>query len=138
MAKVVSKGTVLQQELSMVFTAVAQVVSLSYSGAESETFECTTLDTVGAGKEYGATGYTEPGSVDFEIFYDPALAGHQALTDLLTTPAEQNWKIIYADTGTTELPFTGAGISWGNDIQMSDGLKASGSIKLSGLPTYPT
>lgn len=138
MAKVACKGTVLQQELSMVFTAVAQIVSLGQSGAESETFDCTTLDTSGAGKEYGQTGYTEPGSVDFELFYDPALAGHQAMTDLLTTPAEQNWKIIFADTGVTEYPFTGAGIGFDVAVDMNDGLKASGSIKLNGLGTWPT
>lgn len=138
MAKVVSKGTVLQQELSMVFTAVAQVISLEQSGAESETFECTTLDTTGAGKEYGSTGYTEPGSVNFEIFYDPALAGHQAISDLLVTPAAQNWKLIFADTGTSEYPFTGAGISFDVTVAMNDGLKASGAIKLNGLGTWPS
>lgn len=138
MAKVVSKGTVLQQELSMVFTAVAQVISLEQTGAESETFECTTLDTSGAGKEYGETGYTEPGSVNFELFYDPALAGHQAITDLLTTPASQNWKVIYADTGTTEYPFTGVGVSFDVTVAMNDGLRASGAIKLDGLGTWPT
>ncbi|HSG60852.1 MAG TPA: hypothetical protein VLA24_05385, partial [Pseudomonadales bacterium] len=84
MTKVVSKGTVLQQEISSVFTAVAQVISIDQSGAESETFESTTLDTSGAGKEYAQTGYTEGGSLSFELFYDPALAGHQAISDLLT------------------------------------------------------
>lgn len=122
----------------MVFTAVAQVVSLEQTGAESETYDSTTLDTSGAGKEYEPTGYTEPGSVGFELFYDPALAGHQAITDLLTTPAAQNWKIIFADSGTTEYPFTGAGVSFDFNANMSDGLRASGSIKLDGLGTWPT
>lgn len=138
MAKVVSKGTVLQQELSMVFTAVAQITSIEHSGAESETYDATTLDTSGSGKEYEPTGYTEPGSVSCELFYDPALAGHQAITDLLTTPAAQNWKIIYADTGTTEYPFTGAGVGFDVSAQMNDGLKGSMSIKLDGLGTWPT
>ena len=138
MTVVISKGTVLQQELSMVFTAVAQVISLKQTGAESETFESTTLDTPGSGKTYATTGYVEPGSVDFELFYDPQLSGHQAMTDLLTTPADQNWKLIFADSGTTEYPFTGAGISFDVDVAMADGLKGSGSIKLDGLGTWPT
>ena len=138
MAKVVCKGTKLQQELAMVFTDVAQVLSISHDGAESETFDATSLDTTGAGKEYLATGYTEGGSVDCELFYDPALAGHQAITDLLTTPAEQDWKLIFADSGTTEAAFTGAGLGVGITVAMNDGLKMTVSIKLDQLMTYPT
>ncbi len=136
MAKVPSKGTVLQQEISMSFTAVAQLTDVSTSGMESETYDATTLDTTGSGKEYSQTGYSEGGSVDFSGFYDPALAGHAAMTTLITTPAEQNWKIIYADSGTSEQAFTGAGISWDVTAAMSDGLKFSASVKLDQLPTF--
>lgn len=138
MAIVKSKGTVLQQELAMTYTAVAQVISMEQSGAESETFESTTLDTSGAGKTYAQTGYSEPGTVSAELFYDPALAGHQAITDLLTTPADQNWKITFADSGTTEYPFTGAGVGFDFSVDMADGLKGSLSIQLDGLGTWPT
>jgi len=138
MAKVKCKGTVLQQELSMVFTAVAQVASLEVTGAESETTDVTTLDTSGAGKEYMPTGYSEGGSVSGELLFDPALAGHQAITDLITTPAEQNWKIIFADTGTTEMAFTGAGVGFDITVAQNDALRASFAIKCDQLPTYPT
>lgn len=138
MAKVKCKGTVLQQELSMVFTAVAQVASLEVTGGESETTEVTTLDTSGAGKEYMATGYSEGGSVSGELLFDPALAGHQAITDLITTPAEQNWKIIFADTGATEMAFTGAGVGFDITVAQNDALRASFSIKCDQIPTYPT
>ena len=138
MAIVPSKGTVLQQEISMTFTAVAQLTEISQSGMESETFESTTLDTSGAGKTYSQTGYSEGGTVEISGFYDPALAGHQAITDLITTPADQNWKIIYADSGTTECPYTSAGLSWETQMAMADGLKFSSSMKVDGLPTLPT
>jgi predicted secreted protein len=138
MAKVPSKGTVLQQELSMVFTAVAQLTEIGISGIESETYDATTLDTSGAGKEYSQTGYAEGGEVSVSGFWDPALAGHQAITDLITTPADQNWKVIFADTGTTEMPFTSAGVSWEGTAAMSDGLKFSSTLKVDGLPTLPT
>ena len=132
------KGTVLQQEIASVFTAVAQIISMELTGVESETFDETTLDTVGAGKEYGQTGYAEGGSLDFEYFLDPALAGHQAITDLVTTPADNNWQLIFADKGAKELPFTSAGVGFGLTVAMNDGLKGSGSLKLTGLPTFPT
>lgn len=138
MAKVPGKGTVLQQELSMVFTAVAQLTSINLSGAGSETYKSTTLDTSGAGHEYAATGYSEGGSVDIEGFYDPALAGHQSISDLVTTPADQNWKVIFADSGTTEMPYTSAGVTFDVNATMDDGLKFSSSHKCDGLPTFPT
>lgn len=138
MAKVRCKGTVLHQEIASVFTAVAQVVSMSHSGGASEDYDATTLDTSGAGKEYELTGYSDGGNWDFDLFYDPALAGHQAITDLVTTPAKQKWKVIYADTGTTEEPFTSAGITVGREVAMSDGLKMSVSCHCTGLPTFST
>ena len=138
MAKVICKGTVLKQDIASTLTAVGQVISLEYSGCESETYDATTLDTSGAGKEYAPTGYTEGGSMDFELFLDPALAGHQAITDDLTTPAERDWSITFADSGTTEWTFTGAGLSFGVTVDMDDGLKASGSIKLDQLPAFAT
>ena len=62
MAKVKVKGTIIKQEIATVLTAVAQITEFSSSGAESETFDATTIDTTGAGKEYEATGYSEGGS----------------------------------------------------------------------------
>ena len=138
MAKVQVKGTVIKQEISSVLTAVAQITEFSHSGAESETFDATTIDTSGAGKEYNQTGYSEGGSVDFSIFYDPALAGHQALTDLVATPAECNFDITFADTGATNCTFVAAGVGFGFTGAMSDGLKADLSLKLDQLFSYST
>lgn len=138
MAKVVNKGTVIKQTISMSLTAVAQVISISHDGAETEVADVTTLDTSGAGKEYLATGYAEGGSVDLELFYDPALAGHQAITDEVTTPTETVWQVTFADTGTTTANFTVAGVGFGFTVDMAEGLKASISLKLDQLMTYPT
>lgn len=138
MAKVKSKGTVLKQDIAATLTAVAQIIEVGHDGAESETYESTTLDTSGAGKEYSQTGYSEGGSVDFSIFLDPALAGHQSLMDDVTTPAERDYEITFADTGATASAFTAAGIGFGFTAAMNDGLKADVSLKLNQLMTYPT
>lgn len=136
MAKVISKGSKIQQTIAMSLTDVAQMVSFSSSGAENETVDTTTLDTSGAGKEYLATGYTEGGSIDFELIFDPALAGHQAITDLLTTPAEVAWKVVFSDT--SEYAFTGAGVGLDFTVDMADVIRATGSVKLDQLFTYTT
>lgn len=138
MAKCITKGTVIKQTISSVLTAVAQITEFSHSGAESETFDATTIDTSGAGKEYAPTGYSEGGSFDFSIFYDPALAGHQAITDLITTPATCVWDITFTDSQPDTAAFTGAGLGFGFTGAMNDGLKADVSIKITGLMEYDT
>lgn len=135
MAKLKGKGTVLQQQLGTVMTAVAQIISIEASGMESETYESDTLDNSNAGIPYDATGRTEGGSISGEMFYDPALAGHKALLVLLTTPADETWKLIFSDT--TEWSFTGAGFSYSVNVVLNDGVKANFGIKLDGLPTFP-
>lgn len=138
MAKIKTKGTVIKQTIASVLTAIAQITEFSHDGAESETFDATTLDTSGAGKEYGQTGYTEGGNFSFGMFYDPALSGHQALTDLLTTPAPCVYNVTFTDTGPSTSAFTGAGIGFGFTGAMNDGLKADVNIKITGLLAYST
>lgn len=138
MAKVKVKGTIIKQTISTTLTAIAQVISFSHSGAETETYDATTLDTSGAGKEYSQTGYAEPGTFDFEYFMDPALSGHQALTDDLTTPTDRVYSIEFADAATTTATFNAAGMGFGFTGAMNDGLKGSVSLKLDGLFAYPT
>ena len=137
MAKVAVKGTVIKQEISSVLTAVAQITEFSSSGAESETFDATTIDTSGAGKEYEPTGYSEGGTFDFGMFYDDNLAGHQAITDLVTTPAACNWSIT-TTSGAAAMTFTSAGVGFGFTGAMNDGLKADVSLKLDQLIAYTT
>jgi len=154
MAHVPSKGTVLKQSIAgAALSAVAQLTEVSYSGGESETYDTTVLNQVYpvghasagsamAGKTLGMTGYSESGEVSLGGFYDPALAGHQAISDLVTTPAECNWSITFAQSPTDdsyqELVFTSAGVSWEVTASMSDGLKFSSTLKVTGSPTYPT
>ncbi|MEO1063747.1 MAG: hypothetical protein AAFZ07_20205 [Actinomycetota bacterium] len=138
MAKIKCKGTVLQQEIASVFTAVAQIISLDGPEAETETFESDTLDNADAGIPYDPTGRTEGGEVTGEMFFDPALAGHQALTDLLLAPAKTAFKLIFADAATTEWPFDAAGLSLGVAVDLSDGLKASFGLKVDKTVTYPS
>lgn len=134
MAILKGKGTVLQQTISSTLTDVAQVLSVSLSGEESETFETTTLAT-SVFKTYAQTGYTEPGTVEAELFFDPALAGHQAIVALLTTPADCVWKLKYSDSGPSSITYTSAGQSLNQTIVMNDGVKANLTMKRSGAPT---
>jgi hypothetical protein len=141
MAKIRTKGTKLQQKVGTAFVDVAQVISLDLPEMESETFESDTLDNADAGIPYSSTGRVEGGSASGELFYDPDLSGHQDLLDLLTNPpaidSPESWKIVFADTSTSEWAFDGPGFTFGGAVALGDGLKGTFSIKLSKIPTFP-
>jgi len=63
-------------------------VDLDKDEMASETYEADTLDNTDAGIPHMPTGRTEGGSLSGEMFFDPALAGHQKLTALLMYPWE--------------------------------------------------
>jgi hypothetical protein len=135
-AKVKVKGTVIKQTITAVLTAVAQVIDFTHDGAENETYDSTTIDG-GVGKSYDVTGYSEGGNVSMSLFYDPALAGHKAITTYIGTPASCAWTITTTDGSTTVNAFTVAGVGFGFNGSMNDGLKCDVSLKITGLMTYP-
>ena len=135
MAKVICKGTVLKQDIATVLTGVAQVSTISLSGAASQTTESVTLDGI-AGIEHIPTGYYEPGGATFDIEYDPALAGHSAITDTVHTPAETPYQITYADVGSTTHDFTAGGTGVDVTVDPANLLKASVTLKLSGANEF--
>lgn len=139
----VSKGTVLQMDVAGSLAAVAEVIGIEISGAKSETFDGSTLSQTPSGMQRNATGYSTPPDISAELFWLPTNAGHQAITDEITTPTvvvanQLDGKVIYADSGATELPFKIAGIELGQTIAKDDGVKANVTFTLNGQPTWPT
>jgi hypothetical protein len=97
----ISKGSVLSADVATVLTAMAEVISIDHSGAESETFKYTNLNTSGAGHEYLATGYSEGGTVDAEIWFLPATASQQILPT--KSRHQQRW-LLTSSTGRSRSP----------------------------------
>jgi hypothetical protein len=137
MAKAPGKATIFKMTISMSLTAVAQLTDLELSGCEAETYDSTTLDG-GVYKTYDHTGYSEPGEASFGLFYDPALSGHQFITDQIDTPADNACQITYANSGSTTQAFTGAGWKFAVNVAMNDGLKATAGCKIDGAAGWPT
>lgn len=138
---IISKGTVLQMDVAASLAAIAEVLSISLSGAKSQTFDYTNLSQAASGEARLATGFTTPPDIAAELFWVPTNSGHQAITDELTTPTtvaanQLDGKIIYSDA--TELPFKIAGIEVGQTWAMNDGVKANVGFTLNGNPTWPT
>lgn len=145
MAKLKVKGTVLKQGSGTTFTPVAQVTGFSITGMETETYDADTLDG-SVGIAYDPTGRVEGGSSSWDLLYDPALSGHQDITDivvaaaLLTTglPNKVNWKVLFANTSSTELTFTSAGVGFEITGAISDGLRGTATFKHDGCPGLPS
>lgn len=140
MVVIASRGSVFSLEIGTVFTPIAQCLSIEGPEAETETTEADYLDNASAGIPKISTERTEPGSVSLDLFFDPILASHQALTDLLTAPSgfPVSAKITWSDAATTEWPFDIAGVSFGPSAGLSDPLKAGVKLTLADLVTYPT
>lgn len=145
MAKLKCKGTVLSQGSGTTYTPVAQIKSFGVDGMETETYDSRTLDGT-AGVEYDPTGYVEGGSTTFELLHDPALTGHQDIHDLVTSACllttgaanKANWKIVFANTASTEMTMVSAGVGFSINGQPSEGLSATVTLKHSGCPVLPT
>ncbi|NBW11012.1 MAG: hypothetical protein EBR82_23575 [Caulobacteraceae bacterium] len=137
MAYVKGKGTIVKHTIASTLTAIAQVMSVSLSGAASQTFDTTSLDT-GVFKTKAETGYSEPGTCELELFFDPALSGHQFITDLIASPATNAMQITYANSGSTTQSFTACGVEVGVTVAMDDGVKMKVTYQITGDPGYPT
>lgn len=138
MAVVKCKGSFLKLSISASLTAIPNLLSFDHSGAESEFFDSTALDTSGAYRTSAVTGYSKPGTVSAEFFYDPANTTHQAVTDLITTPASSTWQIGFVDSGNSTQDLSVSGVKFGSTVAMDDGLKASIELQLSGTPDFTT
>lgn len=132
-----NKGARLQHTVSAALADIAQLTGFQHQGSKSNTFDSTILEG-GVFKTKAQTGYSDPGTVSADLFYDPALAGHQAITDNITTPADNAMKIIYADSGATQQSFTSAGVEFGVTVAIDDGLKGSVTYEVDGDPGWPT
>ncbi len=137
MAKNRSKGVIFSQEISAVYTPIAQLTTLSLSGAAALTYDSTTLDG-GAPKTYANTGYAETPEFSAEAFYDAGLSGHQSFTDLIETPAETNFRITHTNTGATTQTFATVGHKFDLTFAMEDGVKGTIGGKVTGTSNWPT
>lgn len=132
--KIKSKGTALLMSISSVYTAYDGIISIDVSGEKSETYDSVTLDGP-VGKTKTGTGYVEPATIKFESFHDPVGTVPAAFQALVRAPTPTNFKVTYADSGPTSEIYAGVGFGLDKKVSPNDGLKGSGEIVASGLPT---
>ena len=145
MAKLKTKGTVLEIASGTTYTAIAQVSGFSISGTATETAEVDTLDaTVGIPKM--STGRVGGGTVTYDIIFDPALAGHKTLTALVTSAhlntstsqhLQQGWRVKFTDTSSTSMTFNSAGAGFDITGDITDALRSTLTLEVDGCPAFP-
>jgi hypothetical protein len=130
------KGTVLSMSVSGVSTSVAQVIEITPPKSKSIDFEAETLDQSGVGVPRELTGYVDADAFSATLFWDPALASQAAIEGEISTPDKTTWSVTCADSGTTSISWTSAGLEFGAVIGTREGLKAELSGNIDGLPVY--
>lgn len=132
--KIKSKGTVLAQEISAVFTTIPSLIDISLSGEMAETFDTNALDGTQY-KTYAPNGDTETATITANGFYDPDDATITAFHSLVATPVATNFKVTYTDTTPYSRTYAGAGFGIDKNISLSEAVKATYTIKTSGAPS---
>ena len=132
--KVKSKGTALLMSISAVYTAIPLLKSISISGAQSQTYNSSTLD----GSVYETndpTGYTTAPSISADGYRDPDDTVQQAFIALLAAPVATNFKVTYADATPLSEIYSGTGFGFDTSVALSEGLSCSYTIQTSGTPS---
>lgn len=134
MAKIKGKGTSFLLSITGTYTAIPNLIDVSVSGEKAETYESTTLDGV-VYKTKDHTGFSESASISATAFYDPSSAVFTAWNALIATPAANNVKITYTDSGPTSVIYSGVGFGIDKNVVANDGVKATLTCETTGAPS---
>lgn len=132
--KIKSKGTVLAQEISSVFTTIPSLIDISISGEKSQTMDTTALD----GSQFttkAPNGNTDCATITANGFYDPDDATITAFHALTATPVATNFKVTYTDTTPYSRTYSGVGFGIDKSISLNDAVKMALTIETSGAPS---
>ena len=139
MAKTIGYGSKLAittDSSSVTFEDIAFVRNITGPSVETSEVEATTLDSTGAYREF-LLGLIDPGSLTFEIAWDPAQVTHIDLTDAVNSRTLMNWKLVLPTT-TQTATFSGRVQSMSPTVPFDDLLTASLGVRITGPITWPS
>tara|TARA_R110000824_G_scaffold212432_8_gene398659 strand:- start:3061 stop:3483 length:423 start_codon:yes stop_codon:yes gene_type:complete len=119
----------------IVYTKVAEVLSISGPEISAEEIDVTSLDSTGGFKEY-ITGLKDGGTVSIEANWIKGNAQQITMRDAVASGATVNLQIVFADSPQTIATFIGKVTSFGMGADPSSQLKASLSVRISGAITW--
>ena len=119
----------------IVYTKVAEILSISGPEVTAEEIDVTSLDSTGGFKEY-ITGLKDGGTVSLEANWIKGNAQQLSMRDAVASGASQNLQIAFADSPQTIATFTGKVTSFGMGADPTSQLKANFSVRISGSITW--
>lgn len=108
----------------------------SISGVEisSETTDVTALDNTTGYKEF-LGGFKDGGEISLEGFLDGDDAGQDAMYAAMDDQEEHNFSIVFPKAIGKTWTFKGIVTKFSTSVALSDGIKFSASVKVSGKPS---
>ena len=134
MAGINGKGAALQRGDGAepeVFTTIANTTSIEGPGIERENIDVTAHDTANNYMEF-VPGLVDPGEVEIEVNYDPAL--HDALVADFDDNVPRNWQLVFPDPAATTWSFSAFITAFSPEAPVDDKLAASMTFKVTGKP----
>jgi hypothetical protein len=119
------------------FATIAGIDHISRGDASSNILDSSTLSQSDRW-ETKVGGLIDPGTLDMDMYYDPAEATQKTLALLLSTQALAAWKITYSDTGVSTESFKAIVQSLGQEIPKKELMMRKVKLAVSGNPGFAT
>lgn len=120
------------------YTQIAQIRNIEGPSVETDEVEATTLDSTDAFREF-LLSLIDPGNLSFDIAWDSTLASHVFLTNGQSNRNEHNFKIVLANSSTSNvIYFNGRVMSFAPSFPVDDLQTASVGLRLTGPVRWPS
>jgi predicted secreted protein len=120
-----------------VFTPIPSMSNLDGPKLDINQIDVTTMDDAGGYEQYIA-GIKKPGSVTFELIFDPADAQHKGLLNDYKLGTVRNFQLIFSDTGATQWSFAALIKVVAPKMSPKAAVTMSVELQISGAPTLVT
>lgn len=125
-------GTSFQKKVGAVWTAIADVKSISGPSCSRDTIDVTTLASTGGYREF--IGALRDGG-DVSLSMNFTVAGYTLMKNDFESEALQDYRIVLSDTANTTLEFSGLVTELPLDVPVDDVITCDVTIKVSGATT---
>lgn len=137
MAASISTGTLFKVGNAAspeVFSTLAQVQEIKWSGYNRKTVDVYTMDSSYPTRMIGSH---DPMNVELKLLFDGGIAAHEAMRTKLVAGTAGNYQIILSDGGAYQVQFPGLVTKFDLDAFTAEGAEvvANVTIEITALPT---